>query len=307
MTTKKPDPSGAKPERPHEPTAGPDRVGRPADPPAPGAEPVGGKPSGEARPAGSGATGHSASKGAPAEAGAGGADAAVEQALPTPTPAGDQPAGSSAPEGTAATDPATGEPGAADPTAESAEKPFHFTDKRKVTPEGVIRPGTSTPEADLLAGLDFEPSGEASGDAALLAAKSEAAEHLDALQRERASFTNYRKRSLRDQEAARTRGIEDVLTTLLPVLDDIDRARSHGELSGPFAAISDKLDAALGKFGIVRYGLVGEEFDPTVHDALMHQADPEATTTTVNIVIEPGYRIGERIVRAARVSVVGPQ
>lgn len=204
----------------------------------------------------------------------------------------------------------------------SEDQPFHFTDKRKVTPEG--QPKEAAPEGaagagsaeggaeagqaeDPLAGLDFEPTGEAGDDAALLAAQSEAAAHLDALQRERASFTNYRNRSLRDQEAARVRGVEDVLSALLPVLDDIDRARQHGELDGPFVAISEKLDASLAKFGIERYGVVGEEFDPTVHEALMHQVDPAATSATVNMVIEPGYRIGEKIVRAARVSVVGPE
>ncbi|MFE4467067.1 nucleotide exchange factor GrpE [Oerskovia sp. NPDC056781] len=201
----------------------------------------------------------------------------------------------------------------------SEDQPFHFTDKRKVTPEGQPKeaapegagsvPGSAgnDAESDPLAGLDFEPTGEAGDDAALLAAQSEAAAHLDALQRERASFTNYRNRSLRDQEAARVKGVEDVLAALLPVLDDIDRARQHGELDGPFVAISDKLDASLAKFGVERYGVVGEEFDPTVHEALMHQVDPEATSATVNMVIEPGYRIGEKIVRAARVSVVGPE
>lgn len=197
------------------------------------------------------------------------------------------------------------------------DKPFQFTDKRKVDPEtggpresagsGSAGDDSASSVTDPLAGLDFEPSDEAEVDAAVLAAKAEAAEHLDALQRERASFTNYRNRSLRDQEAARTRGVEDVLTALLPVLDDIDRARQHGELTGPFAAIAEKLDASLEKFGIERYGKVGEEFDPTVHEALMHQPDPEATVTTVNLVIEPGYRIGDRVVRAARVSVVGPE
>ncbi|MHA7133768.1 nucleotide exchange factor GrpE [Oerskovia turbata] len=201
----------------------------------------------------------------------------------------------------------------------SEDQPFQFTDKRKVTPEG--QPKEAAPEGagsaeggaeagqaeDPLAGLDFEPSGEAGDDVALLAARSEAAAHLDALQRERASFTNYRNRSLRDQEAARVKGTEDVLSALLPVLDDIDRARQHGELEGPFAAISDKLDASLAKFGIERYGQVGEAFDPTVHEALMHQVDPSVESATVNLVIEPGYRIGERVVRAARVSVVGPE
>ncbi|WP_251149932.1 nucleotide exchange factor GrpE [Cellulosimicrobium sp. Marseille-Q4280] len=206
------------------------------------------------------------------------------------------------------------------------DKPFQFTDKRKVDPE-TARPRESAAGAgpaagpasdasagagdetgtDPLEGLDFEPSGEAEVDAAVLAAKAEAAQHLESLQRERASFTNYRNRALRDQEAARAKGVEDVLTALLPVLDDVDRARQHGELTGPFAAIADKLDASLERFGVQRYGTVGEEFDPTVHEALMHQTEPGATATTVNLVIEPGYRIGERVVRAARVSVVGPE
>lgn len=195
------------------------------------------------------------------------------------------------------------------PDGEGTDKPFQFTDKRKhrSTPQGEVPVVGQDAETDPLSGLDFEPSTDAATDADLLAAKAEAAEYLDALQRERASFTNYRNRSLRDQEGARARGIEDVLTGLLPVLDDIDRARQHDELTGPFVAISEKLDGALSKFGIERYGAVGEEFDPEIHDALMHTTDPEATGTTINIVIEPGYRIGEKVVRAARVSAVGPE
>lgn len=203
----------------------------------------------------------------------------------------------------------------------SEERPFQFTDKRKVNPETGAPSGAGeqsgeptsadvgTPRegADPLEALDFEPSGEAGDDAALLAAKVEAAEHLDALQRERANFVNYRNRALRDQEAARARGIQDVLAALLPVLDDIERARQHAELSGPMAAIAEKLDQSLVKFGVERFGQVGEEFDPTVHDALMHSTDAQATSTKVNLVVEPGYRIGEKVVRAARVGVVGPE
>ncbi|MDO8149725.1 nucleotide exchange factor GrpE [Isoptericola sp. b515] len=201
----------------------------------------------------------------------------------------------------------------------SGDSPFHFTDKRKVdpttgekreTPEGAPETdeaASSSGEGDPLEALDFEPVGEAAEDSELLQAKAQAAENLDALQRERASFTNYRNRALRDQEAARTQGTQDVLAALLPVLDDIERAKSHGELSGPMAAIAEKLDASLGKFGIERFGAVGEEFDPTVHEALMHNTDAEATATTVNLVVEPGYRIGDKVVRAARVGVVGPE
>ncbi|MFD6176555.1 MULTISPECIES: nucleotide exchange factor GrpE [unclassified Isoptericola] len=193
----------------------------------------------------------------------------------------------------------------------SGDAPFHFTDKRKVDPEsGEARESAAGGEGestDPLAALDFEPEGEAAESAEVLKAKAEAAEHLDALQRERASFTNYRNRSLRDQEVARTQGTQDVLVALLPVLDDIERAKQHAELTGPMAAIAEKLDASLAKFGIERFGQVGEEFDPTVHEALMHNVDPDVAATTVSLVVEPGYRIGEKVVRAARVGVVGPE
>src|SRR5690606_4616080 len=197
----------------------------------------------------------------------------------------------------------------------SAEHPFQFTDKRKVSMSGdearaaeaasaaeqpAEEPASSDEGAgepapgagDPLAGLDFEPSGDAAEASEVLKAKAEAAEHLDALQRERASFTNYRNRALRDQEAARERGVQDVLVALLPVLDDIERAKQHGELSGPMAAIAEKIDQSLQKFGVERFGTVGEEFDPTVHEALMHSTEADATATTVNLVVEPGYKIG---------------
>ncbi|WP_454860448.1 nucleotide exchange factor GrpE [Promicromonospora soli] len=220
----------------------------------------------------------------------------------------------------------------------SEEHPFQFTDKRKVnssgdqarpaepapadepaddaasadSPEPMAEPASvaepvETPSGDPLEGLDFEPSGDAAEASEVLKAKAEAAEHLDALQRERASFTNYRNRALRDQEAARNRGVQDVLAALLPVLDDVERAKQHGELSGAMAAIAEKLDQSLQKFGVERFGKVGEEFDPTVHEALMHSTDADATAATVNLVVEPGYKIGEKVVRAARVGVVGPE
>lgn len=214
----------------------------------------------------------------------------------------------------------------------SGEQPFQFTDKRKVNNSGdQARPAEPAPadepaggsepsvesgaepaateaaSGDPLEGLDFEPSGDAAEASEVLKAKAEAAEHLDALQRERASFTNYRNRALRDQEAARNRGVQDVLAALLPVLDDIERAKQHGELSGAMAAIAEKLDQSLQKFGVERFGKVGEEFDPTLHEALMHSTDADATAATINLVVEPGYKIGEKVVRAARVGVVGPE
>ena len=190
------------------------------------------------------------------------------------------------------------------------ESPFELTDKRRIDPEtGEPREANAETPADAVADVDIQVPDDASSleDDAVAAAQKVADERLEDLLRERASFTNYRNRALRDQEAARIKGIEDVLASLLPVLDDIDRARQAGELEGPFAAIADKLDGTLAKFEIARFGEVGDEFDPNFHDALMHEESAEAQMTTVKFVVEPGYKIGERVVRAARVAVVGPQ
>ena len=138
-----------------------------------------------------------------------------------------------------------------------------------------------------------------------------AAEHLEDLRRLQAEYVNYKKRVDRDRELARDRGVTQVVEALLPVLDDIHAAREHGELEGgPFAAIADKLEAILGRFGVESIGAKGEEFDPVIHEALMHvdaELPEDATTTTVVQVIQPGFKMGERVVRPARVSVADPR
>ena len=133
-------------------------------------------------------------------------------------------------------------------------------------------------------------------------AKKEAAEYLEALQRERAEFINFRNRSQKEQERFRQHGIIDVLTALLPALDDIDRIREHSEMDESFKAVSTKIDKAFEKFGEK-----GEDFDPTKHDAILHKPDPQAEKETVDTVVEAGYRIGDRVIRAARVVVASPQ
>lgn len=97
-----------------------------------------------------------------------------------------------------------------------------------------------------------------------------------------------------------------MLNELLPVLDDIGRARDHDELTGGFKSVGEALEAAVGKLGLAKYGEKGEPFDPTVHEALMHGYSPDVDETSVGDVLQPGYRIGERILRAARVAVVEP-
>ena len=138
-------------------------------------------------------------------------------------------------------------------------------------------------------------------------AKKEAAEYLEALQRERAEFINFRNRSQKEQERFRQHGIIDVLTALLPALDDIDRIREHSEMDESFKAVSTKIDKAFEKFGVEKFGEKGEDYDPTKHDAILHKPDPQAEKETVDTVVEAGYRIGDRVIRAARVVVASPQ
>jgi molecular chaperone GrpE len=138
-----------------------------------------------------------------------------------------------------------------------------------------------------------------------------AAERLADLQRVQAEYVNYRKRVERDRDVARGLAVSSVLEAVLPVMDDVHLARQHGDLEdGPFAAIADKLETALGRFGLARFGEPGEPFDPAVHEALMRTEDELADgteVTTVVQVLQPGYRVGDRILRAARVAVADPK
>ncbi len=136
-----------------------------------------------------------------------------------------------------------------------------------------------------------------------------AMERLDDLQRLQAEYVNYKRRVDRDRALIQERAVHDVIEAMLPVLDDIHGAREHGDLTGPFAAIAEKLETTLGRFGAERFGEVGIEFDPMQHEALMHIAAevPEgAVATTVVQVLQPGYRVGDRIIRPARVAVADP-
>ncbi|MDR1799619.1 MAG: nucleotide exchange factor GrpE [Bifidobacteriaceae bacterium] len=139
--------------------------------------------------------------------------------------------------------------------------------------------------------------------AELIAAREELAVRTEDLQRLSAEYANYRKRVDRDRALASDNATAEVLTALIPTLDDIQAARDAGELDGPFKAVAEKLEAALGKYGLERYGTPGDAFDPAIHEALLHQTSPEATGPTLFAVLQPGYRMGERVLRAARVGV----
>jgi molecular chaperone GrpE len=126
------------------------------------------------------------------------------------------------------------------------------------------------------------------------------------LQRLQAEYANYRKRVERDRQAVREQALANVLGELLPALDDIGRAREHGELSGGFKSVADSLEATVAKLGLVTYAEKGDPFDPTVHEALMHSYSSEVSEPTCVQILQPGYKIGDRILRPARVAVAEP-
>ncbi|MFD3308234.1 nucleotide exchange factor GrpE [Streptomyces sp. NPDC058656] len=127
------------------------------------------------------------------------------------------------------------------------------------------------------------------------------------VQRLQAEYQNYRRRVERDRIAVKEIAIANLLTELLPVLDDIGRARDHSELVGGFKSVAESLETVAAKMGLQQFGKEGEPFDPTIHEALMHSYAPDVTETTCVAILQPGYRFGERTIRPARVAVAEPQ
>lgn len=127
------------------------------------------------------------------------------------------------------------------------------------------------------------------------------------LQRLQAEYANYRKRVERDRALASELGMAAVLVELLSILDDIDRASEHGELQGGFKSVADQLTALTNKLGLEKFGTEGEEFDPQIHEALMHETSADVSVPTASKILQPGYKFKDRILRAARVAVTDPE
>lgn len=127
------------------------------------------------------------------------------------------------------------------------------------------------------------------------------------LQRVTAEYANYRKRVDRDRALVTEQATGSVLAALLPILDDLDRAREHGDLVGPFGSVAEQLTTALGKFGLTPFGAEGDPFDPTQHEAVTHQTSTEVTEPTCVQVMRRGYLVGERLLRPALVGVADPE
>ncbi len=219
---------------------------------------------------------------------------------------------------------------------EEHQEPVSFRDNRKIDPEtGKVRgrnddgdtAGTPDPAPSAGAGQEQATEGEASvsepvGDGDALAqaeailneAGAEApasdveAELRNDLLRLQAEYVNYRKRVERDRDVARDMAVIGVLNSLMPVLDDIDAARQHGDLAdGPFAAISTKLENALKNYGLSRIDETGVEFDPNIHEALIQQPSADVQFDSVSQILRAGYKKDERVLRAAQVIVAVPE
>jgi len=126
------------------------------------------------------------------------------------------------------------------------------------------------------------------------------------LQRLQAEYANYKKRVERDRAVAHESAVGAVLSELLALLDDVDRAEQHGELSGGFKAVADQLNSITSRIGLEKYGTEGEAFDPQIHEALMHDESAEVVVATASKILQPGYKYKERILRPARVAVTDP-
>lgn len=162
---------------------------------------------------------------------------------------------------------------------------------------GRVEPGVAEPELDLAGGLGAELS-------VLRAALDERTRDL---QRVTAEYANYRKRVERDRTLVGEQATARVLGALLPVLDDLDRARDHGELPEGVAAVVDQLVATTAKFGLTGFGEAGDPFDPNRHEAVAHQTSAEVTEPTCVEVLRRGYLLGDRLLRPAMVAVADPE
>ncbi|WP_179466477.1 nucleotide exchange factor GrpE [Mycolicibacterium vinylchloridicum] len=187
------------------------------------------------------------------------------------------------------------------------DEPVTVTDKRRVDPQtGAVREAPGGQErSDPGYGTGPAPSGP--GPAGFAGETPEeadkAAELLGDLQRVQADFANYRKRALRDQQVAGERAKAAVVSQLLPILDDLDRARSHGDLeTSPLKSVADKLTAALAGLGLTAFGAEGDEFDPSLHEAVQHEG--EGSKPVLGTVMRQGYKLGDLVLRHALVGVV---
>jgi len=182
---------------------------------------------------------------------------------------------------------------------EEPQEPL-VTDKRRIDPEtGDVRPEAASAASEDLTEDDMALLQEAERDLV--------AEYRDRAARAEAELQNFRTRVERDRQANREMVIAEVIRSLLPVMDDLDRAEAHGDLAGtPLELVAQKLRSTFERYEVKPVGEVGEAFDPAVHEAMVRIPEDGAEGETVADVIEGGYTLGERLIRAAKVAVKVP-
>ena len=188
------------------------------------------------------------------------------------------------------------------------EEPRAGSTGEGVTPdEGVApRPGSFGDAAAEMAN-ETEVEGSRPEEDELIVTRMALEERTRDLQRLQAEYLNYKRRVDRDRELIRENATYAALAPITEVLDTIDRAREHGPLEGGFKAVADQLERTVASLGLAKFGAIGDPFDPTIHEALSHIGeDPEVSVTTCKVIAKAGYRIGQRVVRAAQVLVVDP-
>jgi len=204
---------------------------------------------------------------------------------------------------------------------ESNDGGFSFQDKRRIDPEtGEVRepaaPAPAPPPApEPAAGSTDAPASDADAfdqiveglDVAPVDVDPQVAELTADLQRVHAEYANYRKRVERDRESIKDLAVGAALGELLPVLDDVGRARDHGDLEGAFKSVAESFESTVARVGLERYGVVGDPFDPTIHEAISHELSTEVTGPTCTTVFQPGYRYKGRVLRPAIVAVSDPE
>lgn len=194
-------------------------------------------------------------------------------------------------------------------TSENTEQePVTFVDKRKIDPEtGEVREGDAVPEPLVGTGAAPQPDsvdeGAVDGDVVEDPRDTQVAELTADLQRVSAEYANYRRRTDREKQTGAENAKASVVSQLLPVLDDLERARQHGDLeTGPLKAVADKLAGVFSNIGLTTFGAEGDAFDPAIHEAVSHEGD--GSSPVVGTLMRPGYKLGERVLRTAMVGVV---
>ncbi len=239
---------------------------------------------------------------APAAARPGGDAAGKVPNQATTEPAGDPNAAGSGQQDEAVADAAGADPDDAE-VLDGQVLDAQVVDAEVVEPDAATAAGP----ADTAAAPPAEPGTENHLGAELGALRTDLDEMTKDLQRVSAEYANYRRRVDRDRGLIAEQATGTVLAALLPALDDLDRAREHGDLVGPFGSVAEQLLATLGKFGLTSFGEKGDPFDPTRHEAVAHQTSEEVTEPTCVEILRRGYMLGDRLLRAALVAVAEPQ